>query len=426
MKERIAVIDGIRTPFCKAGGQFRDLEADDLGAVVIKELLARSPVPAEEISEVIFGNVIQPSHAANIARVLSIKGGIPEHVPAFTVNRNCASGMEAVASSMNKILNDEASIIIAGGTESMSRSPILFGNEMRRFLIEFSKAKSLWKRIKLFFSLRPRFFAPILPAIADPTCDMSMGQTAELVARDFKITRQEQDEFGAMSQQRAAKAQEEGKFIEEIIPVPIPPKFNTMQKEDDGIRKDTTVDGLSKLKPAFDPITGSVTAGTSSQITDGAVALLLMRESEAKKRGLKPLGYVSAYSYAALDPRRMGLGPAFAISKLLDKTGLSLKDIDLIEINEAFAAQVIAVERALASEEFAKTKLKKEKPVGVIDRNKLNVNGGAIALGHPIGASGARIILSLLKELKRRGGKKGIASLCVGGGQGQAVLLEVE
>jgi acetyl-CoA acyltransferase len=331
-----------------------------------------------------------------------------------------------VASAYNKILNDEAKIIIAGGSESMSHTPILFPKAMRDFLLGMSKAKTFGAKLKTLLTLRPSFFTPHLPGIFDPLCDLNMGQTAENIARDLKITRKEQDEFSLRSQNLAAKAQDEGKFAEEIIPIPVPPKNDKVQAFDDGVRKGGTLETFSKLKPAFEPITGTVTAGSSSQITDGAVSLLLMRESEAKQRGLTPLGFISDYSYAALDPSRMGLGPVYAISKLLDQNNLKLEDIDLIEINEAFASQVLGVMRALASDEYCKKYLNKDKPVGQIDINKLNVNGGAIALGHPVGASGARLVLTLLKELKRSGKNKGIATLCVGGGQGQAVLLEVK
>jgi acetyl-CoA acyltransferase len=425
MKERIAVVDGVRTPFCKGGGVFRNWEADDLGAFVIRELIARIQTPLTEINEVIFGNVIQPPHATNIARVLSVKGGLPVRTPAYTVNRNCASGMEAIVTAANKLWVGEAKIIIAGGTESMSNFPILFRKKAREFLMKMSKARSFMEKLKIVTTFRFSFLMPEIPAIADPLCSMTMGQTAELVARDFHITRAEQDEYALLSQQRASKARREGKFAEEICPIPAPPPSFEVQEHDDGIRDDTTLEGLSKLKPVFEKFTGSVTAGNSSQVTDGAAAVLLMLESQAKALGLAPLGYVREYSCVALDPRRMGLGPAFAIAQLLDKTGMALRDFDLVEINEAFAAQVIGVERALASKEFNEKELNRIEPVGVLDRERLNVNGGAIALGHPIGVSGTRLVLTLLKELRRRNQNVGLASLCVGGGQGEAVVVEV-
>ena len=253
-----------------------------------------------------------------------------------------------------------------------------------------------------------------------------MGQTAENVSRDFKVSRDEQDKFSLMSfQERAYKATQAGILGEEIVPVPIPPSNQKMQSQDDGPRANQTLKALAELKPVFEKVTGTVTAGNASQVTDGAAAMLLMRESKAKELGLKPIGYLREYAAVGVDPSRMGMGPAYAITKLLDKTGLKLSDIDLIEINEAFAAQVLAVVKALASPEFARKELGRDTPLGEIDLEKLNVNGGAVALGHPLGASGTRLVLTLLKELKRRNKKTGIASLCVGGGQGQAVLLEV-
>src|ERR1700733_14507997 len=417
MKERIAIIEGLRTPFCKAGGVFKDWEAEDLGAFVVKELLDRVEVSPNEIDELIFGNVLQPPHASNIARVVAFKGGLPVKVPAFTVNRNCASGLEAITTSANEIWNGEAAIIVAGGTESMSNFPVLFGKQMREWLREFSKAKNWKEKLKSLVALRFSFFSPEVPSISDPLCGMSMGQTAEVLAREFRVTREEQDAYALLSQQRSAQALDEGRLAEEIVPIPAPPSYQ-MQLVDDGIRRGQTVGALSKLKPVFDKVTGTVTAGNSSQVTDGAAAVLLMRESEAKKRNLTPLGYLRDYAFAALEPKRMGLGPVFASSKLLQKTGMAVNDFDLIEINEAFAAQVIAIEKAFASKEFAKKELNRDKALGEIDRARLNVNGGAISLGHPIGVSGARLVLTILKELQRRKKNRGLVTLCVGGGQG--------
>jgi len=423
MKERLAIVEGVRTPFCKANELFRHFEADDLGAFAVKELLARLPFSPELIDELIFGNVIQPPHAANVARIVAVKGGLPIKTPAYTVNRNCASGLEAIVSAANKIEAGEASIILVGGTESMSHFPVMFSNRMRELLLKFSKAKTWMQKFSLLLSVRPSLFVPQVPKLADPLCDLSMGQTAELVARQFKVSREEQDVFALMSQERALAARD--RLAEEIIPIPYPPTYDKIQKIDDGPRAGTTLEGLAKLKPAFDALTGTVTAGNSSQITDGAIALIVMPESRAKELGLKPLGYMVDYTAIGLDPSRMGLGPAYAIAKLLKKTGKNLNDFDLIEINEAFAAQVIGVERALNSAEFCQKELGSAKVIGQIDRDKLNVNGGAIALGHPLGASGARLVLTLLKELKRRKKNTGLASLCVGGGQGEAVSLEV-
>lgn len=423
--KRIAVIQGIRTPFCKANALLKDWQADDIGAFVLKELIARLAFSLSLIDEVILGNVLQPSHATNIARVIAVKAGLPEKIPAFTVNRNCSSGMEAVTTAANKIALGQADVILAGGVESMSNFPILFPSAMKDFLSGLSKAKSFKEKFFALLKFRPSLFYPQVPEIADPLCGLSMGQTAEILSREFKVTREEQDQFALDSQLKAAKAEENGRFKEEIAPILIPPACQTYQTIDDGPRASQTLQALQKLKPVFDKVTGSVTAGNASPVTDGACALILMSERKANELGLKPLGYLTAFTEVGLDPARMGLGPAYAIAKLLTLTGLNLNQIDLIEINEAFAAQVLAVRKALASKEFAEKNLGLKNPVGEIDFNKLNVNGGAIALGHPLGASGARLILTLLLELKKRNKQRGIASLCIGGGQGQACLLEV-
>ena len=344
-KERIAIVDGIRTPFCKGGGVLRDMEADDLGAYAVKELMARTGYPIDKVDELIFGNVLQPAHATNIARVVAVKAGMPVKMPAYTVNRNCSSGLEAIVSGANKILIGDAEVIIAGGTESMSGFPILFNKKAKEFIMRLSKAKSLKEKLSLILSFRPSFLKPEIPAIADPLCGLTMGQTAENLVRDFRITRKEQDEFALRSHQRALKAMSDGFLAAEIIPVPVPPKNQAMQTIDDGPRSNTTLEALTKLKPVFEPVTGSVTAGNSSPVTDGAAAVLLMRESKAKALGIQPLGYFRTDSYAALDPSRMGLGPFYAIAKLLDKTGMKLEDIDLFEINEAFAGQVLSLSK---------------------------------------------------------------------------------
>lgn len=425
MKKRIAITSGLRTPFCKANGLLKDMPLDDLGAFAVKELYTRAPFSQDLIDEVILGNVIGDPNATNIARVIAVKSGLNEKIPAYTVNRNCASGLEALASAANKIWLNEADIILAGGVESMSHFPILFSDKMRGFLLGLNKARSFKEKLFAFSKFRPSMLTPHIPAISDPLCGLSMGQTAEKLSREFKITREEQDLFALNSQMRAEAALKEGRFKDEIAPIPLSPKYETYLEKDDGPRGDTTLEGLNKLKPAFEKVNGTVTAGNSSPITDGACVFMLMSEEKANELGITPLGYITAFAEAGLDPSRMGLGPAYAIAKLFKETKTSLKDIDLIEINEAFAAQVLAVMRALDSEEFAKKYLGQDLPIGKIDPNILNVNGGAIALGHPLGASGARIVLSLVLELKRRNKKRGLAALCVGGGQGQACLVEV-
>lgn len=423
MNNRVAIIAGVRTPFCKAGGLFRDIQADDLGAWVVKGLMNKTGFPYELVDQVIFGNVLQPLQAANIARVIAVKANLPVSIDSYTVNRNCASGLEAITSAATMIRYGRADAIIAGGVESMSNTPTLFPMDMNHFLLSLSHAKTWPQKIKAWLKFRPSFFLPELPKLHDPLCGLNTSQTAELLAREWEIERSKQDTFALSSQQRAAEAQLNGYFAEEIIPIPLPQDYSKFHMTDDGIRENQTLEALSHLKPVFSKL-GSVTAGNSSQITDGAVALLLLSEAKAKALGILPLGYIKEFAYAGVDPAHMGLGPVFATSKLIKATGLNLNDLDLIEINEAFAAQVLACVKAFANKEFAITHLGNHSPLGQIGHDKINVNGGAIALGHPIGASGARLVLTLLHELKRRNKNLGLATLCVGGGQGGALLLE--
>ncbi len=424
MKERIAIVSGFRSPMGKAGGALKNVTAHDLGARIVREVILRSKVDPQKIDEVIIGNVAQPAEAANIARVIALKAGIPEHVPAFTVHRNCASGMEAMTTAMSKILNGESEIILAGGVESMSNIPLFFGKKMTEFFANLSKAKTLKQKISTILSFRLHFLTPVVglvQGLTDPISGLIMGCTAENVAQDFKITREEQDQFSLRSHQKAEAAMVSGIFKEEIIPVFNNDERNSLMiEEDEGVRKGQTIEALAKLKPFFEKVTGTVTVGNSSQITDGAAFAILMRESKAKELGLTPLGYIRDFAYAGLDPSRMGLGPVFAAKKLFDKTGLGVKDIELFEINEAFAAQVIGCQRAFASDEFAQKHFGLDKALGEINPEILNVNGG-----HPVGMSGARIIIHTLRELKRRGKNRGLAALCIGGGQGGAVIVEV-
>lgn len=429
MKERIAIIAGFRSPMGKAGGVLKNLSASDLGARIAKEVVMRSNVDAQKIDEVIIGNVAQPADSANIARVIALKAGLPQHIPAFTVHRNCASGMEAMTSAASKILNDEAQIILAGGVESMSNIPLFYGKKMTKFFADLARAKTLSQKLSIFSTFRLHFLTPVIglqQGLTDPISGLIMGCTAENVARDFKITRKEQDEFALESHRRAEAAIKNGIFAQEIIPIFNNDEQNSkMIEEDEGVRKGQKLEDLAKLKPYFEKNTGTVTVGNSSQITDGAAFVLLMRESKAKELGLEPLGYIRDFAYAGLDPDRMGLGPVYATAKVFDKTGLSMKDVDLVEINEAFAAQVIGCQRAFASDKFAQEKLGRNQALGAIDDNILNVNGGAVALGHPVGMSGARIIIHALRELKRRGKNRGLATICIGGGQGGSVIVEV-
>ena len=420
--ERLVIVDGVRTPFCKMGTDLTRIGADELGRIAVNALLTRTGLDPHRIDEVIFGCVGQPADAANVARVIALRAGIPEHVPAITVHRNCASGCEAVTQAYEKMVAGRGSIFVVGGTESMSQYPLLFKQSTAAKLAAFSKAKSLGRKLGALASFRPSDFQPRIAlqlGLTDPVCGLNMGETAEVLAREFGVTRAEQDEFALESHRRAVAARE--RLAEEICPAYL---NSGALGHDNGPRPNQTLEALAKLKPVFERKTGTVTAGNASQITDGAVALLVMSESKANELRFTPLGCLTGYSYAGCDPSRMGLGPIFAIHKAEAQTGLTLGQADLIEINEAFAAQVLAVLKAMESEKFARKALRRDTPPGAVPREKLNVNGGAIALGHPVGATGARLILTSLKELKRRQAKRALVSLCVGGGQGAALWLE--
>ncbi|MDZ7289388.1 MAG: thiolase family protein [candidate division KSB1 bacterium] len=426
MKE-VVIVEGLRTPYVKAGTLFKNLPAQELGRIVVSELLERTEIDRNLIDEVIFGNIAQPPEASNIARVIALNSGIPCHVPGVTVSRNCASGIEAIANAHLKIATGMAEVILAGGVESMSNIPILYPHEFGEVLAEAARAKTVTQKFGAFTKVRPKHLKPVIGlqvGLTDPVCDLNMGETAEVLAKEFGISREQQDIFALMSHQRAAQATDLGKLRAEIVPVFPPPKYNTVIDEDNGIRKNQTLEALAKLKPVFDRHFGTVTAGNSSQITDGAAAVLVMSAAKAKELGYEPLGYIRSYAFAGLDPARMGLGPALATPKALQLAGISFKNIQLIELNEAFAAQVIANEMVFRDAKLSQKWLGREDPIGEINRDLLNVNGGAIALGHPVGASGTRLVLTLLKEMQRRHLNLGLATLCVGGGQGAAMIVE--
>ena len=426
MKEPIYIVDGVRTPFAKAGTAFADSEAVDLGKTAIALLVARTGIDPSRIEEVIIGCVGQPAESANIGRVVALRGGIPESVPAITVHRNCASGFEAVTQAAEKMLADRGDIFIVGGVESMSQIPLLYSHEAAKKFAAFTRARNISQKLAALSSFRPTDFQPRIGlqlGLSDPVSGCNMGQTAENLSRDFNVTREEQDGFSMESHRKAIAARD--KLKAEITPVYLPKAKNgkTYMEQDNGPRENQTIEALAKLKPVFEPETGTVTAGNASQITDGAAALLLMNERALKESGLSPLGRLEGYAYAGLDPSRMGLGPVFAIHRAEQRTGLGLKDAEIIEINEAFAAQVLACQKAARSESYCKEHLQRETPLGEIPDEILNVNGGAIALGHPVGVTGSRLVLTALKELHRRNANRALVSLCVGGGQGGALWL---
>jgi acetyl-CoA C-acetyltransferase/acetyl-CoA acyltransferase len=402
-------VDGIRTPFCKAGTLLAEVDAVTLGKTVVQALLTRTGLDPAAVDEVIFGCVCQPPDAANIARIIALRSGIPQEKTAFTVQRNCASGMEAVTTAAMKIAAGHGEVFVAGGVESMSQAPLLFPACAAPKFAALQKAKSLRQRMAALCRFRRRDFAPrsaLMLGLTDPVAGMNMGQTAELLAQEFRISREQQDAFALRSHQRAAAAA--ARLAEEITPVFAGENFRPVSA-DNGVRADTSLEALRKLNPSFDRAAGTVTPGNASQISDGAVALLVASERRAEALGLKPLGRLVSCAYTGCDPARMGLGPVTALQEAAAQAGMNICDADLVEINEAFAAQILAVLKSL--------------PAPIPD-DRLNVNGGAIALGHPVGASGARLILTALKELHRRGASRALVSLCIGGGQGAAACLE--
>jgi acetyl-CoA acetyltransferase family protein len=426
MSERrgVVIVDGVRTPFCRSWGVLEEVPADDLSRLTMAEAMARLDLDPAAVDEVVVGNIAQPADTTTLARIAALRAGLPSHVPAVTVNRNCGSGIDAIVSAYHRIESGMADIVIAGGVESMSRIPFQLRNGFTRRVMRLQKARSGWSRLRRLSAFRMadlKPFSALAVGLTDATSGLNMGETAEVLARRFHISREEQDAFALRSHQRAVAARE--RLRAEIVPFYPPPHIEPVN-DDIGPREDQTMEKLARLKPLFDRNYGTVTAGNSCMITDGAAALIIASEERARALGLPYLGRIRAYGFAGCDPAQMGLGPVYATRVALRRAGLGLNEVQLIEINEAFAAQVLAVRQAFASREFARDELGLDEPLGEIDLEITNVNGGAIALGHPVGCSGARLALTLLKEMARRELTLGLATLCIGGGQGAALLLE--
>jgi acetyl-CoA acyltransferase len=421
---RVAIVAGVRTPFAKAGTAFKAISAIDLGKLCVAELLQRTNLDGKEVQALVFGTVVPSVVEPNIAREVSLLPLLPKGVQAYTVSRACASANQAITDAADQIALGHLDVAIAGGSESLSNIPILHSRRFAETLVLASKAKSLPARLRILARLRPADFIPITPAIAEPTTGETMGQSAEKMAKLNAITREEQDHFALRSHRLAAAGTADGRLTAEIMPVYVPPKFESVLTSDNGIREDTSYEQLAALKPVFDRKYGSVTAGNSSPLTDGGACVLLMNEEKAKALGYPPLGIIRSYAYAALDPGEQLLqAPVLAAPVALKRAGISLKDIDLVEMHEAFAAQVLSNLKGFESKAWAE-RAGFSQPMGEVDRAKLNVMGGSIAIGHPFGATGARITTTLLQELRRRGGQFGLMTVCTAGGMGFAMVVE--
>ncbi|MEO8908730.1 MAG: acetyl-CoA C-acyltransferase FadI [Gemmatimonadaceae bacterium] len=421
---RVAIVAGVRTPFARAGTALKSISAIDLGKLCVAELLQRTNLDGKEVQALVFGTVIPSVIAPNIAREVSLLPLLPKGVQAYTVGRACASANQAITDAADQIALGHLDVAIAGGSESLSNIPILHAQGFADALVLASKARTLPARIKALARIRPKDLVPVTPAIAEPSTGETMGQSAEKMAKLNAITREEQDHFALRSHRLAAAGTSDGRLTAEIMPVYVPPKFDSVLTSDNGIREDTSYEALAALKPVFDRKYGSVTAGNSSPLTDGGACVLLMNEEKARALGYASLGVIRSYAYAALDPGEQLLqAPVLAAPVALKRAGLTLKDIDLVEMHEAFAAQVLSNLRGFESKYWAE-RAGFSQPVGEVDRAKLNVMGGSIAIGHPFGATGARITTTLLNELRRRGGQFGLMTVCAAGGMGFAMVVE--
>lgn len=424
MNKNVYIVDGVRTPFLKSGMSPGPFTASDLAVGAGRMVLTRMPFLPTDLDEVVVGCVMPGPREMNIGRVVSLRLGCGKKVPAYTVQRNCASAMEAIDQAYKNILLGRSSLVLAGGTESMSHAPLYYNDKMVTWFNHMARAKTPAKRLKLLMSLRSSHFKPLIGLIlglTDHTVKLSMGQTAEIISNRFGINRKDMDEFTLLSHERLANATDSGVFKEEMTE--LIDETGNVYNFDEGLRRDGTIEKLAKLRPVFDKL-GNVTAANSSQITDGSAMCIVCDEETLNKYGLTPLGKIIDIKWAGLDPAQMGLGPVFATHKILKANNLKLTDIDYFEINEAFAGQVLACLKAFNDEKFCKEEFAMDKPYGVIPMDKFNIDGGAVSMGHPVGASGARITLHALNVLKRKNLKRAIATLCIGGGQGGAVLIE--
>lgn len=424
---RVAIVAGVRTPFVKAQTAFQNMDVVDLAGIVTAELVARSGLDPEGVDSSVFGTVIPALHAPNLGREAVFRAGLPDTILGSGVSLACASSNQAIARATESILTGTNSVVIAGGAESLSTVPIQFTRTAAKKLMRLGKAKTLGQKLAVVKSLRPSDLTPVAPAIAEYTTELTMGQSGEKMAQENDVSRRAQDEIALMSHQRAAAAIEEGLFDEYLVPVFPRPRYAEAVTRDSGVRDDSSMAALAELKPVFDRRYGTLTAGNSSPITDGAAAVLMMAEDHARALGIEPLGYVRSYAWAALDPATQLLqGPAYAVPVALDRAGLTLGDLDLVDMHEAFAAQILSNMKAFASPKFARDELGRASPLGEVDFESFNVNGGSISIGHPFGATGARVTIQLLYELRRRDLDLGMLTVCAAGGVGFAMVIERE
>jgi acetyl-CoA acyltransferase len=424
-RDRVAVVAGLRTPFTKAGTALKSMRTVDLGAAVVKELIQRTDLPAREVTLCVYGQVVPTLDWLNVAREVVLRSGLPKDVEAYSVSRACATSIQAMTNAAEEILMGHHHVAIAGGADSLSDVPLGVSKRLAEALTDAMRGKSLGQKLKAFRKVSPKDLVPPVPGFSrEPTTGEQMGEAAEKMAKDNQISRSEQDAIAHRSHTNAARAWADGTYAAEVMHV-LPPPYDAPVAEDNLVRKDSTIEAYEKLSPVFDRRHGTITAGNSSPLTDGASALLLMRESKAKSLGYEPLGYVKSWAYAAVDPGwQLLMGPVFAAPKALERAHLKLSDMALVDMHEAFAAQVASNLKALASKKFAEEKLGMSEPVGEVDPAKLNVNGGSIAIGHPFAATGGRMVLSTLRELKKHGGQHALLTVCAAGGLGAAVVLE--
>jgi acetyl-CoA acyltransferase len=421
---RVAIVAGARTPFAKSGTIFRDISAVALARHAARELLYRSELDGRELDEVVFSQVVPSVLTPNVAREVSLLPQLPPSVPAYTLNRACASAAQAITNAADQIQLGHADVILAGGVESLSDLPILHSRRFSRVLVEAGKARSVGGRLAALGRVRPRDLIPVTPAIAEPSTGQTMGQSAEKMAKENGITREEQDRIALMSHQRAAAATEDGRLTAEITPWFGGAEMDQVVTEDNGIRSDASLEALANLRPVFDRKYGTVTAGNSSPLTDGAAAVLLMADEKARALGYEPLAYIRSYAASAVDPGwQLLMGPVYAVPKALERAGITWKDLGLVEIHEAFAAQVLSNVQAWGSQAWA-DRLGLPGPVGEVDWEQTNVSGGSIAIGHPFAATGARLVTTLAHEMRRRDVQFGLISICAQGGMGYAMVLE--